>query len=153
MSLRSGAEMPSLDGATHWIGGEVTPETLLGRPAVVQFWAVSCAICKENMPQIRRWKETYGKRGVQFVAVHMPRGLPDTDLTAVQAAAQEYGIDEPIAVDNAHAIGERFQTGGIWPHYFLFDAGGKLRCRAGGYAGLRMIEAALARLAGTEPEE
>jgi thiol-disulfide isomerase/thioredoxin len=149
--LRSGAPLPSLEGATRWIHGEVTPDELRGRPTLVQFWAMSCHICKDNLPILKDWKGRYGARGLQFVSVHMPREEADTAINAVEAAAREHGMDDPVAIDNAHAIGDRFETGGLWPAYFLFDAEGKLRSRAAGAAGLSIMQSAIDRLFSGSP--
>ncbi|WP_437339188.1 TlpA family protein disulfide reductase [Sorangium sp. So ce394] len=142
--------MPSFEGATRWLNGEPTPAALQGAPVVVQFWAVSCSLCKDNLPTLRAWKDRYGPRGVRFVSVHMPRQESDTRVDRVEAVVTESAMDEPVAIDNAHAIGDRFQTGGLWPAYFLFDGEGKLRARSAGAAGLSHLERALAQLTGEE---
>ena len=76
----------------------------------------------------------------------MPRMEADMDVEKVKAAMEEMGLMGPCAIDNDHAIGDRFQTGGMWPCYFLFDAEGKLRSRAAGVLGLKMAENSLKRL-------
>ena len=138
--------MPSFEGATEWVNGPVDPEELKGEPTLVHFWAVSCYICKDNMPKLADWKKTYGEQGLRFVAVHMPRQESDTDVAAVKERIAQYAIDEPCAIDNQHEVGERFQTTGYWPYYFLFDAEGKMRSRAAGDVGLTQIEKAVVRL-------
>jgi hypothetical protein len=77
----------------------------------------------------------------------MPRQASDTREEEVEATARAYGIDEPLAIDNEHVIGDRFETDGLWPVYLLFDAEGKLRARAAGAAGLGVLGAALERIA------
>ena len=145
--LRSGSPLPSFEGATRWLNREIATAELVGRPAFVQFWAISCHLCKENQPVVRQWRAQLAPRGVAFVAVHMPRQASDTREDQVEAAARAHGIDEPIAIDNEHVIGDRFETDGLWPVYFLFDAEGKLRARAAGAAGLGVLGAALERIA------
>ncbi|GAB4454716.1 MAG: thiol-disulfide oxidoreductase YkuV [Armatimonadaceae bacterium] len=146
MPLRTGTDMPELTGATEWLTPEVSREELIGSPTLIHFWATSCYICKNNMPILQEWKETYGPKGLKMVAVHAPRGEADLDGEKVRELVQEFHVTEPCAVDNDHALVERYQLGGYWPHYFLFDAEGKLRCRAAGDAGLKMIQATLDRL-------
>ncbi len=146
MPLRTGTEMPELGGATEWLNSEVTRETLVGSPTLFHFWSVSCYICKNNMPTLKEWETIYGKHGLKFVAVHMPRAENELDTAWVQRVADEFHVTEPCAVDNDHVLGDRFQTGGLWPHYFLFDAEGKLRSRAAGDAGLKMMEGTLKRM-------
>ncbi len=76
----------------------------------------------------------------------MPRMEADTDVERVKTAIAEMGLTGPCAIDNDHTIGDRFQTGGVWPCYFLFDAEGKLRSRASGALGIKMAENSLKRL-------
>lgn len=144
MSLRVGTPMPALDGATDWLNGKVDCASLLDSPTLIQFWAVSCPLCKTNMPQIRRWKDIYGL--YNLVSVHVPRTEADTHLELVQRVAEDHGIVEPCAVDNELVISGHFETGGMWPYYFLFDSEGKMRCRAAGTGGLRLVEDSLKRL-------
>ena len=153
MPLPTGTLMPSLAGATAWLNDEATVEQLRSRPALVQFWAVSCPICKMNMPALQQFIDTYAIHCLQLVSVHMPRMEADMDSTKVQAAVDELGLAGPCAIDNNHTIGDLFQTGGVWPCYFLFDANGKLRSRAAGLLGLKMAENSLKRMLGVEERE
>lgn len=146
MSLRVGASMPGFEGATLWLNVEGLPENWHDSPLLVQFWAISCPICKANIPTLQEWKTLYAPQGVRFVAVHMPRSPHDTDVSAVERAVVEMGLSEPCAIDNAHAIGDRFETNGVWPCYFLFDANGKLKRHAAGVVGLKLLASALQSL-------
>lgn len=145
--LRSGAPLPSLEGATAWLNHEPSPEELRGHPVFVRIWALSCHLCKDNGPKLRSLHERYAPEGVSFVSIHMPRQESDLDAAAVEAEVRDQRMTEPVALDAAHVIGDRFDTGGVWPAYFLFDAEGRLRARSAGEAGLGLIEAALSRLA------
>jgi len=146
MPLPIGTCLPPLDGATDWLDGPVATNALQGRPTLVQFWAVSCPVCKINMPSVLSFLETYQEDGLQLLSVHMPRMGADMDVDKVRAAASELALTGPCAIDNAHMVGDLFQTGGVWPCYFLFDAGGKLRSRAAGQLGLKMAENSLKRM-------
>lgn len=108
MSLKVGSPLPSFDGATLWLNGIACREDLVGAPVLVQFWAMSCPICKMNMPRVHEWKRQYASMGVQFISVHMPRMPADTDEEKVRTEAQELGVTEPCAIDNKHAIGDRW---------------------------------------------
>ena len=146
MSLRVGTFLPGFEGATLWLNAPGPPEDWQGSPLLVQFWAISCPVCKINIPTLQAWKTLYGPQNLRFVAVHMPRGQEDTDIALVERAVAEMGVSEPCAIDNAHAIGNRFETGGVWPCYFLFDASGKLKRHAAGVVGLKLLESALQSL-------
>ena len=151
MPLPIGTCLPPLDGATEWLDGPVAINALRGRPTLVQFWAVSCPICKINMPNLLSFLDTYREDGLQLLSVHMPRVDTDMDVEKVRTTANELALTGPCAIDNAHTVGDLFQTGGVWPCYFLFDAGGKLRSRAAGQLGLRMAENSLVRMLANDP--
>jgi thiol-disulfide isomerase/thioredoxin len=152
MPLRIGTDLPELTGATEWLNGdEVSVAELAGSPTLIHFWAVSCYMCKNNLPTLEQWKKTYGPKGLKIVAIHMPRQETDLEVAKVREALSAFSMDEPCAVDNEHTIGDRFETGGLWPSYFLFDAEGKMRSRAAGDAGLTSIGSALKRLLDPEP--
>ena len=153
MPLSIGTAIPSLSEATEWLGIDVKYRSSANRPMLVQFWAISCPVCKINMPRLQQLVSTYAEQGLQLVSVHMPRMEADTDVEKVKAAVQELGLTGPCAIDNQHILGDRFQTGGVWPCYFLFDAEGKLRSRAAGALGLKMAENSLKRMLGTPNEE
>ena len=151
MPLPIGTCLPPLNGATEWLDVAIDTSALQGRPTLVQFWAVSCPICKINMPSLLDFLETYQEDGLQLLSVHMPRMDSDMDVQKVRTAADELALTGPCAIDNAHTIGDLFQTGGGWPCYFLFDASGKLRSRAVGQLGLKMAENSLKRMLAPEP--
>lgn len=146
MALQVGTTIPSLEGATEWLNQCVEHEELVNHPTIFQFWAISCPICKMNLPRLQELVKTYQEQGLYLVSVHQPRSPQDLDVAKVKAVAEELGLEGPCAVDNDHTIGDRFQTAGAWPSYFFFDAAGKLRSRAAGSLGLKMAENSLKRL-------
>jgi thiol-disulfide isomerase/thioredoxin len=149
MPMRIGTVLPSLEGATEWFnatGAHAEAESK-GHPTLVHFWAVSCGICKENMPKVAEWREKFKDSGLRVVAVHMPRYEADTDVEAVREAIAKYDITEPCAVDNQHMLREAFQNDqGYVPAYYLFDESGKLKSFAAGERGLDMLKSAVERL-------
>lgn len=141
--------MPSLEGATTWFNGsqENTEISVKGKPTLVHFWAVSCGICKDKMPQLNEIKKKYGDKGLQIVAVHMPRYEADTDLDTVNQAIDENSIDEVCAVDSLHKLKDAFQNEQGWvPVYYLFNAEGKLKTRAAGEFGISVLQTALDKM-------
>ena len=148
MPMRIGTEMPSFDGATEWISGTAgeTHEAATGHTTLVHFWAISCGVCKANMPRVAEWRDRYKGAGLRVIAVHMPRYPADTDVEAVRAAVVAYGIDEPCAIDNEHKLRDAFKNDqGYVPAYYLFDGEGTLRSFAAGERGLAMLSSALER--------
>ncbi len=153
MPMRIGDAMPALDGATSWYHGslEHTNEHIKGKPTLVHFWAVSCGICKDKMPQLNELKAKYGELGLESVAVHMPRYEADTDLDTVKEAVETNHIAGPIAVDSLHKLKDAFLNEQGWvPVYYLFDAEGKLKTRAAGEFGIGIVQTALDKMFGTQ---
>jgi len=149
MGMRIGTEMPRLDGATEWFNAtqEHAENESKGRPTLVHFWSMSCGICKDNMPRIAEWRDQLKERGLNVVAVHMPRYETDTDVEGVRDAIAAHNIIEPCAVDNEHKLKDAFQNEqGYVPAYYLFDGAGKLRGFAAGERGLDLLKATLDRV-------
>ncbi|HMF54716.1 MAG TPA: protein kinase [Pyrinomonadaceae bacterium] len=149
MAMKIGTEMPRFEGATVWFNGTtaVAEERAKGHPTLVHFWAVSCGICKENLPLVAEWRDKYRERGLRVIAVHMPRYEEDTDTEVVREAIARLGMSEPCAVDNEHNLRDAFQNeNGYTPFYYLFDAKGRLAGAAAGEHGLNVIGPALERI-------
>lgn len=149
MPMRIGDAMPSLAGATSWFNGSLENAIggAKGHPVLVHFWAVSCGICKDKMPQLNELKAKYGKLGLKTLAIHMPRYEADTDLDAVDEAIRANKITEPTAVDSLHKLKDAFLNEQGWvPVYYLFDAEGKLKTRAAGEFGIGVLQTALDKM-------
>ncbi|MFC4768368.1 TlpA family protein disulfide reductase [Effusibacillus consociatus] len=148
MPMRLGTPLPSLEGATEWVNGEgVSPNDLKNRPLLVHFWAVSCHICHEVMPEVVSYRDQYKEYDLQLVGVHMPKQESDTDLEKVKKDISDYGITQPMAIDNLHKITEAFQNQFV-PAFFLFDAEGKLYYRAAGDKGFQNLKPKIEQLLG-----
>lgn len=147
MPLRMDTPMPSLEGGTDWFNVDtpVNRESLVGKPVLIHFWAISCGTCKEYFPEIARWIETYSSKGLQVLAVHMPRQESDTDVKAVKECIDEYELQQPCVVDNWHTITDAFDNKFV-PAYYLFDSELKMRHFSAGEKAAKMVEQALERL-------
>jgi thiol-disulfide isomerase/thioredoxin len=149
MPMKIGDPRPSFEGATEWLNEleQTAEEYVSGQPTLVYFWAVSCGICKENMPKLRELRDRFKPAGLRTVAVHMPRYEADTDLEKIKASIAEHCIDDVCAVDNQHKLRDAFLNEQGWvPVYYLFDADGKLKTRAAGEFGLGIISQALEKM-------
>ena len=149
MPMKIGDPRPSFEGATEWLNEleHTAEEYVSGQPTLVYFWAVSCGICKENMPKLQELKAKYKDQGLRTVAVHMPRYEADTDLEKIKASIDEHCIDDVCAIDNQHKLRDAFLNEQGWvPVYYVFDADGKLKTRAAGEFGLGIISQALEKM-------
>lgn len=146
MALRTGTQLPAVSDHALWI--DDCPDLAPGSFSAlfVHFWAMSCPACKALMPAVQALRDEYAALGVRFVAVHSPRMPSDIDDERVRSTAKMIGITEPCALDNESLFSQRFELGGIWPYYFLFDSQGNLKLRGAGGIGLKLVTNSLKRL-------
>lgn len=148
MPLKMDSPMPSLEGGTDWFNSApIRTEDLKGFVVLVHFWAVSCVICKEALPQIYSWIDRYGPNGLKVIAVHMPRQESDTDINAVEDDISSHKIEHPCVVDNWHSITDSFENKFV-PSYYIFDRNLKLRHFQAGEQAIKMVGPVLERLLG-----
>jgi len=153
MALRMRSPLPSLEGATAWINGEVKPEELRGLPVVLSFWSVSCYLCHDSAEQFAQWRDKYTKHGVAFIAVHQPRSEDELDVDAVtKDALEEMKLSQPVAIDNTHTIVDRFENQFV-PSFYVFNRKHELRHFQAGGKGFERIEAAIERVLNETAEE
>lgn len=121
------SEFPSLEGATGWLNSEpLTPESLRGRPVLVEFWTFTCINWLRTLPYVRAWFEKYRDDGLVVLGVHTPEFEIERNIERVRRAAEEMGIDYPIAVDSEYAIWRAFRNQ-YWPALYFADAHGRIR--------------------------
>jgi len=148
MPLRTGSELPSVDGVATWINGVPTDEELAGKPVLVHFWSVSCSICHDVAAEVARWQAEYGPRGLAVIAVHQPRGPEELDIAPVSVdATGAMGITWPCAVDNEHVLVARFENQFV-PAYYVYDRDHKLVHRQAGDRGFERLHDKIGELLG-----
>lgn len=119
--------LPSLAGATGWLNSEpLTPESLRGRPVLVEFWTFTCINWLRTLPYVRAWSEKYRGDGLVVLGVHTPEFDVERDTESVRQAAQEMRIDYPIAVDSDYRVWRAFDNN-YWPALYFADADGQIR--------------------------
>jgi thiol-disulfide isomerase/thioredoxin len=146
--LRTGSELPSIDGVATWINGAATDEELAGKPLLVHFWSISCYICHDVAAEVARWQAEYGPRGLAVVAVHQPRGPEELDIAKVTEDAHgAMAITWPCAIDNAHTLVARFENQFV-PAYYVYDRRHKLVHRQAGDRGFERLHDKIGELLG-----
>lgn len=132
-----------------WINGpEPKAEALAGKPLLVHFWSVSCHICHDVAEEVARWQAEYGPRGLEVIAVHQPRSAEELDAAKVaEDATTAMRITWPCAVDNGHALVDRFENQFV-PAYYLFDGDHALVHRQAGDRGFERLHAKIATVLG-----
>lgn len=110
--------LPRLDGPMVAL-----PQDFAGRPLLINVWASWCGPCIDEMPELQRYSEAQGPRGVQVI------GLALDEAEAVRAFLQRVPVRYPIVLDTPGPADASVQLGnrrGVLPYSVLIDAEGRL---------------------------
>ena len=132
----------SFDGATGWLNTEpLTPEGLRGRVVLVDFWTYTCVNWLRTLPYVRAWATKYADAGLTVVGVHTPEFGFERTVDNVIAAARDFRVDYPIALDSDYGVWSAFANH-YWPAVYIADVEGRIRYHhfgEGEYAAQEMV--------------
>src|SRR3954454_21644427 len=127
MSVSARVHMPSLGGATGWVGSEpLGPTELRGRVVLVNFWTLTCINWLRQEPYVRAWSKAYRDDGLIVIGVHTPEFSFEHDIDLVREAVKTRDIDYPVAQDNDYGIWSAFANN-YWPALYFVDVDGRIR--------------------------
>ena len=143
-------------GATGWLnGGPLDLKELRGQVVLVDFWTYSCINCINTFPYLNAWHDRYADHGLVIVGVHSPEFRFERNASNVQAAADEYGIEHTVALDNDYSIWRAYHNR-YWPAKYLVDQWGRIQYTHFGEGAYAETEAKIRELlveAGHDPPE
>jgi thiol-disulfide isomerase/thioredoxin len=152
MNVFTRIHMPSLGGATGWLGSEpLDPDGLRGRVVLVDFWTLTCINWLRTVPYIRAWSRAYRDDGLVVIGVHTPEFSFEHDIGLVRRATEEREIDYPVAADNNYAVWSAFANH-YWPALYFVDRDGVIRDQHFGEGRYEESERLIQRLLGVERE-
>ncbi len=118
---------------------------LRGKVVALEMWTFGCYNCQNVMPSLKSWHEKYAEQGLVIIGNHFPEFSFEGDLTNLQAAVAENGIEYAVAQDNDGATWEAYKNR-YWPTLYLIDKNGHLRYTHIGEGGYSETEAAIQSL-------
>lgn len=108
-------------------GGDVSFESLRGKPVFVYFWASWCVPCREETPFIERAFAEWAPKGIQFLGINMQDSESDAlafldEFHPEYANARDttgrtyieygvYGVPEAFFIDSEGIVVERWVGG------------------------------------------
>ena len=138
--LESCGTAPDITGIQEWFNTEnnepVDLADLKGQVVLIDFWAYSCINCQRSLPHVTAWDEAYRDAGLTVIGVHSPEYAFEKEPRNVMAAAENFGITYPVALDNNLSTWTNYRNR-YWPAHYLIDADGVVRhvkLGEGGYA-------------------
>jgi len=114
---------PALSYATL-DGGDVELADVAGQVVVLNVWATWCAPCVIETPGFVDLQAEFAD-DVQFLGLSV-----DSDLAAVQAFAEHYGVEYPILI-GSNRVGPP-PAASLLPTTYVIDRQGRVRLRHGG---------------------
>ena len=152
MALSGSVHIPSLDGATAWLGSDpLSPAGLRGQVVLANFWTLTCINWLRQEPYVRAWSEAYRDDGLVVIGFHTPEFSFEHEIDGVRQATKEREIAYPVAVDNDYAVWEAFANR-YWPALYFIDADGIIRDEHFGEGRYEQSERVIQRLLGVERE-
>ena len=119
---------PDFVGIEKWINSEpLKMEQLKGKVVMVDIWTYTCINCIRTLPYLKEWDKKYRDKGLVIVGVHSPEFEFEKKYENVLNAVNQYQLKYPVALDNNHATWSVYQNR-YWPHKFLIDIDGYIRC-------------------------
>ncbi|WP_344870769.1 cytochrome c biogenesis protein DipZ [Allokutzneria multivorans] len=125
--LESCGTAPDITGITQWLNSSgVDLKQQRGKVVLLDFWAYSCINCQRSLPHVTAWDKLYREAGLSVVGVHSPEYAFEKEAGNVAAAAKNFGITYPVALDNSLATWTNYRNR-YWPAHYLIDAQGTVR--------------------------
>jgi hypothetical protein len=144
--------MPSLDGATAWLGSEpLGAAELRGHVVLFDFWTLTCINWLRTEPYIREWSRVYRDDGLIMIGVHTPEFSFEHEIDLIRQAIKNRDIDYPVVVDNDYAVWDAFANN-YWPALYFVDREGIIRDHHFGEGRYEESERSIQRLLGIERE-
>jgi thiol-disulfide isomerase/thioredoxin len=116
-----GKPMPSIH-LSHWINGEVKPESMKGKVVVLDFYATWCGPCMRAIPHNNEMLKTYKDQGLVVVGVC----TSNHGQESFAANAKQHGIQYPAATDPLLKA-EKAYAVHYYPTYAVIDRKGVVR--------------------------
>jgi thiol-disulfide isomerase/thioredoxin len=131
--------MPALEGSTL-AGGTLSSSDYAGRVVVVNFWATSCAPCRDEQPILSAAQSRAGEDGPFFIGINHREGAD-----AARDYLDEFDVRYPSLGDPAGDLAFRFGVPFL-PTTVVIDAEGRLRYRITGAIDEEMLADLLSRV-------
>jgi peroxiredoxin len=125
-----------LDGSSQRL------DALRGKVVLVNFWATTCAICVQKMPDLVATHQTFRAHGFETLAVAMSHDPP----AYVARFAETRDLPFGVVIDNTGEIARRFGDVRLTPTTFVIDKRGDIVKRYVGAPDVAELHALVERL-------
>jgi thiol-disulfide isomerase/thioredoxin len=148
----SPVDLPDLGEAPEltneiWLNTDVPLrlEELRGQVVLLEMWTFSCINCKNVIPSLKDWHETYSSQGLVIIANHFPEFFHERELKNLEFAVADLGIQYAVAQDNDGKTWRAYNNR-YWPTLYLIDKNGHIRYQQIGEGNYERTEQAIQEL-------
>ena len=127
------SELPNLGQApeltnTVWLNTDqpLRLADLRGKVVLVEMWTFDCINCRNVIPSVRGWYNTYHDSGLEVIGNHFPEFNFEADLDNLKDAIKRLDVPYPVAQDNDGTTWRAFRSR-AWPSLYLIDKQGNIR--------------------------
>ena len=134
-------ELPTLDG------GSIKLSAYRGKVLIVDFWAVWCPPCRDEVPQLARIVKENGPRGAEVIGLHVDDNGRSTTADIRKFMAQ-YGVNYTVGIASNDVFTSYLGVEDTRiPQTLVFDRDGHLILHLSGYspADARLLDEAVNR--------
>jgi peroxiredoxin len=125
-ALDAGAKMPEI-GLTDLAGKPVSLASLAGKVVIIDFWATWCAPCREELPQLEKFHQKYGPKGLAVLGVSV-----DKEPEGIKGFLDKLKVSFPVVHDAGHQLSGKYSPPRM-PSSYIVDRKGIVRYVHGGY--------------------
>lgn len=119
-ATREPSEPSPFDFTLPGMDGEVSLADYRGQYVLVNFWATWCPPCRDEMPDLQAYYNSYRDRGFTLLAINEAE-----DPATVRQFVEGFGFTFPIALDLDGAVMKQYGTESL-PTSYLIGPDGKL---------------------------
>lgn len=101
-------------------GHSIELEHLKGKPVLINFWATTCSICREEMPDLKKLYTEFNHQGLEMIGVAIYYDPPNEVLKFLE----NHNIPYPIALDVDKALSKAFRNIHLTPTTVLISPEG-----------------------------
>ena len=122
-----GEMIPSDCALERMAGGVFRIGDLVGKPAVINFWAAWCTFCVEEMPGMQKVYASFGGR-VSFVGADL-LGVQGETRGAARSFGRSTGVRYPLVFDTGAVLYSHFSARLVMPVTIFVKSNGRVAFR------------------------
>jgi thiol-disulfide isomerase/thioredoxin len=127
------------------VEGSLRLADLRGKVVLLDMWTFGCINCRNVIPSLRAWHESYSSEGLVVIGNHYPEFGYEEDLDNLKEAIVRLEVPYAVAQDNDGATWRAYHNR-YWPTLYLIDKRGRIRYQHIGEGAYGETEAAIQAL-------